>query len=197
MSAPFRIGYVEGVTPDKWVRVWRERRRDPLEVVLVPDARQALDDGQVAMVLARLPLDREGLHLIPLYEERPVVVVPADHPASAYDEIALSELDDLRLTLSAELDVRQAVETVAAGTGVVVLPHALARQHQRKDVRLVFLTDQDSTQIGLAWPVALEDDRVEEFIGVVRGRTTRSSRGSATSPSEARPRRDAKRRGSR
>lgn len=197
MTEPFRVGYVEGVTPDKWIRIWRERRRDPLDTVLVTDARQSLEDGTIDMVLARLPLDRDGLHVIPLYDERPVVVVPVDHAATAFDEIALAELDDLRLTVSAELTTREAVETVAAGTGILVVPQSIARLHRRKDVRAVFLTDQEHTQVALAWRDDVEDERVEEFIGIVRGRTARSSRGGTTSPSEARPPRDAKRRGRR
>ena len=35
MSAPFRVGFVTGVTPDKWARTWRDRRRDPLELLPV------------------------------------------------------------------------------------------------------------------------------------------------------------------
>ena len=64
----FRVAVVAGVTPDKWVRRWRDRLSDePLEVVLVEDTDQTavLRDGRAQMSFVRLPADREGLHLIP------------------------------------------------------------------------------------------------------------------------------------
>jgi len=182
MTTPFRVAFVPGVTPGKWVRTWQERTpRSPIEVSLVEERRQreVLYDGSSDMCLARLPIERDGLHLIPLYRERPVVVVPRDHPVSVFEEVADSDLDgEIRLQLSDELTAKQAIETVAAGTGVVVVPMSVARLHHRKDVAHVVVSDLPETQIGLAWRIDLEDPRVERFIGIVRGRSERSSRGS-------------------
>ena len=75
------------------------------------------------------------------------------------------------------MTVRQAVEIVASGTGVLVLPMSVARMHQRKDVVAVPVRDLEPTRVGLAWPTDEDDPRLEEFVGVVRGRTARSSRG--------------------
>lgn len=181
MSSTFRIAFVPGVTPGKWVRVWKERhRRTPIEVTLVEEAvqRAVLFDGSADMALVRLPIDQESLHLIPLYSEKPVVVVPREHPATAYDEISDADLDgEIRLALGDDLTAQQAVETVAAGTGVVVLPMSVARLHHRKDVEYVVVSDLPETQVGLAWRKDVEDPRFEEFVGVVRGRTANSSRG--------------------
>jgi DNA-binding transcriptional LysR family regulator len=74
------------------------------------------------------------------------------------------------------MSVKDAVEVVAAGSGVVLLPQSVARLHQRKDVAHRPVTDLPTTKVGLAWLVANDDDRVQEFIGIVRGRTVRSSR---------------------
>ena len=49
------------------------------------------------MCLVRLPVDRDGLHLIPLYDEQPVVVVSREHPVAAYDEIDVADLADEHL----------------------------------------------------------------------------------------------------
>ena len=107
-----------------------------------------------------------------------VVVVPRDHVVSAFDSITAADLvDELQLEVSPELTPAQAVQTVAAGTGVVVLPMSVARLHHRKDVVTVPVDDLPTTQVGLAWLVEQDDPRVEDFIGVVRGRTERSSRG--------------------
>ncbi|HET9501579.1 MAG TPA: LysR substrate-binding domain-containing protein [Marmoricola sp.] len=179
MSAPFRVGYVPGVMPDTWQRRWSERSRRPLELVRVEVADQepAIREGRVDMCLVRGPVDREGLHLIPLYEEVPVVVASREHPVAAYDEIALSELADEHHHQVPPLTPADAVAAVAAGTGIVVLPLSLARLHQRKDVVAVPLTDVATSPVGLSWLVEHDDPDLETFIGVVRGRSVRSSRG--------------------
>lgn len=180
MRTPFRVAFVPGVTPGKWVRTWEERRLGPLEVLMVDEQvqRSVLYDGTADMCLARQPLDRGGLHFIPLYTEVPVVVVPKEHPASVFESVTQHDLEDeIRLEVSDELSARHAIETVAAGTGVVVVPMSIARLHHRKDVTYVPVSDAPETQVGLAWRQDVDDERFELFIGVVRGRTTRSSRG--------------------
>jgi hypothetical protein len=199
---PFRVGFVPGVTPDRWARVWRERyRRTPLSLVQTPTADQlvALDDGRLHMCFVRDVERTEVLHLIPLYEEVPVVVVGKEHPASVYDEITVDDLADEHLLQDPdevpawrdvaaevrdgtrhpvpEMTVRQAVETVAAGSGVLVLPMSVARLHNRRDVAHVPVTGIAGFRVGLAWRRDLTDGRVEAFVGVVRGRTERSTRG--------------------
>ncbi len=176
----FRVAMVAGVTPDKWVRRWRDRfPQDALETVLVEETDQTavLGDGRAQMSFVRLPADREGLHLIPLWSEVQVVVLSKEHALAEFDSLERADLAD-ELVLE-ELPARTAVETVAAGTGVVLLPMSVARVHQRKDVVAVPVTDLDETQVGLAWRVDDEDPRIEQFVGIVRGRTERSSRGSA------------------
>lgn len=193
-TAPFRVGFVTGATPDKWARTWRQRHpREPLELVPVEQADQEtpLRAGELDMCLVRLPVDREGLHCIPLYDEVPVVVAGLEHLVSITDEVRLADLDDEQLVLphqsgwrpaAPQLDwpamsAKEAVETVAAGTGVALLPMSVARLYARKDVVQRPVTDLEPTTVGLAWLVDNEDERVQRFIGIVRGRTERSSRG--------------------
>lgn len=189
----FRVGFVTGATPDRWARIWRDRRRDPLELVPLTEAEQEhrLRTGDVDMALVRLPVDREGLHCIPLYEEVPVVVAGADHLVAAADEVTLAELDDEQLvrlhasgwTPSAEqlawppMTEQEAVATVAAGTGVVLVPRSVARLYSRKDVISRPVADLPPTTVALAWPVDHDDERAQAFVGIVRGRTVNSSRG--------------------
>ena len=63
----FTVGFVTGATPDKWARLWRERSNERLELVPVAEDAQldGVRDGSQSMALVRLPVDREGLHLIP------------------------------------------------------------------------------------------------------------------------------------
>lgn len=193
-QVPFRVGFVTGATPDKWAGIWRRRRpRDPLELVPVEQEGQesGLRDGSLDMCLVRLPVDREGLHCIPLYDESPVAVVGKDHVTTVVEEVTLADLDDEQLVLphasgwtpSAEqldwppMTVRDAIEVVASGTGVVILPMSVARLLHRKDTAYRPVADLPPTKVGLAWLVDNEDQRIQEFIGIVRGRTERSSRG--------------------
>jgi DNA-binding transcriptional LysR family regulator len=75
------------------------------------------------------------------------------------------------------MSLKQAVESVAADAGILIVPMSVARLHSRKDVVQVPVAGVPTTTIGLAWPVAADDERIEAFIGVVRGRSATSSRG--------------------
>ncbi len=204
MTEAFRIEFVAGVTPDKWVRTWTRRKPDhPIEAVAVDDdpALPSLRDGTASMGLVRLPVDRDGIHLIPLYEEVPVVVVAKDHPVAAFDEVDVADLGDEVLVQRPEdvpewlavaspdvlgrsramppMVAKDAISVVAAGSGIVILPMSVARLHHRKDVVHRPVTGVAGSTVGLAWRVDDPDPRIEEFIGIVRGRTERSSRGGA------------------
>jgi DNA-binding transcriptional LysR family regulator len=204
MSAPepaFRVGFVPGVTPDKWARIWAERMpRRSLDLLPLGDRDGValVRSGELAMCFVRLPVDREGLHLIPLYDEQPVVMVAKEHPVAAFDEIDVTDLADEHLLqdpdtvpewrdVSTEvrlgtrypvpaMSLREAVESVAAEAGIVVVPMSLARLHHRKDVVHVPVTGVPTTKVGLTWLVDNDDERVQTFIGVVRGRSAHSSR---------------------
>ena len=45
----------------------------------------------------------------------------------------------------------EAIEAVAAGTGIVVVPMSVARLHQRKDVVTRVVSDLEPTTIALVW----------------------------------------------
>lgn len=189
-----RVGYVPGVTPDKWARAWRDRRDGVrLELVLIEDseAETAVRHGHIDMALVRLPVERTDLHLVRLYDEVPVVVVSRDHPVAAYDEIELAELTDEQFVTDPPdgftpgvdqlefppMSVKEAVEVAAAGTGIAIMPMSLARLHHRKDVTHRPVLSVPPTTIALIWLTARDDATTQAFVGVTRGRTPRSSRG--------------------
>ncbi|TDO35184.1 LysR substrate binding domain-containing protein [Kribbella sp. VKM Ac-2527] len=199
MTASFRLGYVPGVTPAKWVRIWSERLpRVPLDLVQVAAAEAAdlVRDGGVDAVLLRLPIDRTGLNAIPLYAETTVVVVPKDHVVTAVEEVTIEDLaDELMLhPLDDTLDwqgppgrlvdqrpatTADAIELVAAGTGLLVVPQSLARLYHRKDLTYRPLVDAPESRVALSWPEGEPTELMEQFIGIVRGRTVNSTRGPA------------------
>ncbi len=174
-----RFAYVPGVTPGKWIRRWEERMPDvPLHSFMSEDGAQVtvLRDGDADLSFVRLPVEREGLSVIPLYEEQPVVVAPKGHEISVFEEVALADL-------SAEtfLDVDElggpamALQVVASGAGLVIVPMSVARHFNVKDTVARKLTGAPGTEIALAWPSETTNEVIEEFIGIVRGRTAASS----------------------
>lgn len=191
--SPLRVGFVVGTTPDRWAGRFRERTDQRLDLVVVEEADQerAVREGEVDMVLARLPVDRTELHCIRLYEEQAVVVVGLDHVLTILEEVDLADLADEQLVhpersgwtpQATQLawpstDLATAVETVASGTGIVVVPQSLARLHQRRDVTYRPVHGLPGTEVGLVWRVDHDPPGAQGFIGVVRGRTARSSRG--------------------
>ncbi|MFE4061596.1 LysR family substrate-binding domain-containing protein, partial [Streptomyces sp. NPDC059096] len=195
----FRLAYVPGVTPTKWVRIWHERLPEvplALEGVSAAEAPGMLRGRGADAGFVRLPMDRTGLSAIPLYTETTVVVVPKDHAVAAVEEVSAADLADevvlhpLDDTLEWErppglpaierpATTVDAVELVAAGVGLLVVPQSLARLHHRKDLTYRPVTDAPESRVALSWPEDETSDLVEHFIGIVRGRTVNSTRGPA------------------
>ncbi|MGW4868435.1 LysR family substrate-binding domain-containing protein [Streptomyces chartreusis] len=203
-AAPaFRLAYVPGVTPAKWVRVWQERFPDTplsLHAVTAAEASGLLREGGADAGFVRLPVDRTFFSAIPLYTETTVVVVPKDHVIAAVEEVTTEDLADEVVfhPLDDVLDwerppgepaferpatTADAVELVAANVGLLVVPQSLARLHHRKDLTYRTLVDAPQSSVALSWPEEATTDLVEDFIGVVRGRTVNSTRGRTTSQS--------------
>ncbi|WP_421735914.1 LysR family transcriptional regulator substrate-binding protein [Cellulomonas sp.] len=204
----FRILLVPGVNPDRWLRVWAERLRDvPVELVHAsPDeAVPLLRSGGADVALVRLPAVGDDLSTMPLYTESTVVVVPKDHVFSVVEEIDATDLDDELLVVPLDDQLHwadapgtrfagdpvpttaDAVELVAAGVGVLVLPQSLGRLHQRRGLVARIVRDAPGSAVGLAWVTDRYDDLTEEFIGIVRGRTATSSRGRGAPAPEPTP----------
>ncbi len=174
------VAFVPGVTPGKWERIWRDRRLGML--TLLPLAQTAaldgLADGTVHMALLRDAVADDARHAIQLYREQPVVVAPRDSLVAALDEV---DAADLAGETVHPVDLREgngsaAVELVAANVGVAVLPQSVARMLSRKDVAARPLRGAPDTGIALVWPIERPHPLAEAFIGIVRGRTARSSR---------------------
>ncbi|GAV44348.1 LysR family substrate-binding domain-containing protein [Streptomyces acidiscabies] len=196
-SPTFRLAYVPGATPAKWARVWTERYpgvRLALLQVTSTEVSDALRSGTADAGLVRLPVDRTTFSAIPLYTETTVAVVPKDHVFTAAEEITLADLAD-ETVLHPKDDVfdwdqppgepaferpettADAIDLVAAGIGVLIAPQSLARLHHRRDLTYRTITDAPQSTVALSWPEEATTDLVDDFIGVVRGRTVNSTRG--------------------
>ena len=163
------------------------------------------EDEDLSEDFLRLPADRTDLSAIPLYTETTVVMVPKDHLVTAVeevsaadlaDEIVLHPLDDTlgwerppgRPALERPATTADAVELVAAGVGLLAVPQSLARLHHRRDLTYRPLTDAPQSQVALSWPEDATTDQVDDFIGIVRGRTPNSTRGRSSRDPEPEPR---------
>ena len=198
ISGPFVLGAIPGATPGSWIDAGKERMplsELELRPISVADQRAQLLDHGLDAALVRLPIVADGLHLIPLYDEIAVVVCSADSHLTAADELTFADLagevvivpqdDVLGLDVPGAVapafappeDTEQAIATVAAGVGIVLVPMSLARLHRRKDVAYRALRDAPISTVALAWPADRTTPAVEAFVGIVRGRTPNSSRG--------------------
>lgn len=205
------VGYTEGVTPTKWTRIWAERFPE-IALELVPSTVETqltqLSAGTVDAGFVRLPVERDGLDVVALYEEVPVVVVPKDHAVAAFDRISVTDLadehllqeptdvpewaavateiaDGTRLPVPSASTNAELIEYVAAGLGLAIVPQSIARLHARKDLVYRPVDGVAGSTIALAWPKGVDSPNVEEFFGIVRGRSVRSSRGAAPAPGSA------------
>ncbi|WP_146113342.1 MULTISPECIES: LysR family transcriptional regulator substrate-binding protein [unclassified Arthrobacter] len=184
-----RVSYVAGVTPGKWMDRFTERypqvefqasRYDGEDILGLLATDQA--DAVFVRYVGDSPKDATR-HLIPLYEELEVVCAAKDHDVEYHEET----IDEQEVAKFPQLDLSEypeeaggipiAMEVVASGAQVLRVPQSIARLYQRKDVVYRLIEGGARTQIGIAWPTGLADtELVDEFIGIVRGRSANSSR---------------------
>jgi hypothetical protein len=192
VSTVLRIAFVPGVTVRKWTTRWEERHPDiPLEVL--PEAEgegdAAVRSRRVDVAFVRLPLrepqgPEQRLSVIRLYGEVQVLVVPREHELAGLESVSTGEVAALPSNggYPTTGPVKDAVELVAAGVGSLTLPHAIARLNARKDVAAVPISDAVETEVAIIWLADETTEDIEEFVGIVRGRTAASSRANPTPP---------------
>ena len=104
-------------------------------------------DGDARMCLVRLPVDRDGLHCIPLYDELPVAVLGIEHVADGRRRGHAARTSPTSSWSSPSAPAGH--RTPSSSTGrrcrcatrsrwsprhrVVIVPMSIARLHQRKD----------------------------------------------------------------
>ncbi len=186
----FTIAFPLGVTVGKWTRVFEERHPD-VELSVVrerPDElRVRLDLGEVDLAFVRLPIDVDGLHVIPLYAENVVAVMHHEHVLTLEKKLFLADLDDETIVAPPADDEwdETLMRRIAGGEGVGVVPQSIAKALRRRDVVAMRLEDAAPAEVALAWPRDSENPWVDEFIGIVRGRTAHSSRNPDVAAAEA------------
>lgn len=107
-------------------------------------------------------VDHHGTGTGPAAQVADVAATPDPHEPKAGLELAWAE--------------RAALEVAASGTGLVILPSSVARMLSRKDVVVRSVEGIPGWNSGLAWLRERDDELIQEFIGITRGRRASSSR---------------------
>ncbi|MFP3464783.1 LysR family transcriptional regulator substrate-binding protein [Leifsonia sp. SIMBA_070] len=185
MSSRFSLAFPLGVTVGKWTRTFEERF-PRVELVARPsgDPLAALAAGDADMVFARDAEPDDDRHLIPLYAEDIVAVMHHEHLLTLEEEpLRLAHLADEPRVGGEPSEAL--LRSVAAGDGIALLPASVAKALRRKDVVALPVVDAPQSRIGLTWPREGQHPLVDEFIGIVRGRTAHSSRNPDVAAREA------------
>jgi DNA-binding transcriptional LysR family regulator len=188
-TAQLRVGFMPGITVTAEVRALQDRHPD-LDVVLVrttwADQVSTLHDGRVDVGYVRLPIDRSGLVVRPLFTEPRVVVMAIEHRLAGKESVSVADLADEHLLqdpdavpewrdIATELraaparpapvfgSVEEKLEHVAAGRGIAVIPQSTAAYYTRPDVITVAVSDIGPNHVCLAWSRRRHDPLVGEF----------------------------------
>lgn len=184
-----RLAFVTGTEPGKWFQRFQDNTtHGGLSTVDADDSMAELLAGHVDLALTRLPDPRvdDSFHVVRLYEEAPGIAVPKDSVyAEVGEALALADVSDehlnYRLTDAGEVDiaaVREALQVVAANVGIAIAPLPLLKILSKKQVVPLALKDSEVpvTEIALVWRKAEDGEAIQDFVGIAKGRTARSSR---------------------
>jgi DNA-binding transcriptional LysR family regulator len=190
----FTIGFMPGITLTPVVRLLRDRHPG-LDVRLLRtgwhDQVEVLSDARADVGIVRLPIDRTGLEVSPLYTEPRVVVVAAAHPLAGKETVRIADLaaDHLlqdpdavpewrdvavelrtgeRRRVPAILSVEEKLELVAGGEGIALIPVSTAKFYTRDDIAVVPVDDLGPNHVAVAWPTGRDTALVREFVDAAR-----------------------------
>ena len=171
--------------------------------IVRPDREPASADGEKyhsirlyeELPVVILPVD----HVLTVLDEVPVEELAEEfllQPASdipAYEEVSRAWRESAGRIVPEGLTDKETIELVAAGVGLYIVPMSIARFYHRKDLTYRPVAGLDTYPVHLVWPRAPKGEPrseelealLQDFIGIVRGRTATSERGSETRQARA------------
>ena len=171
--------------------------------IVRPDREPASTDGEKyhsirlyeELPVVILPVD----HVLTVLDEVPVEELAEEfllQPASdipAYEEVSRAWRESAGRIVPEGLTDKETIELVAAGVGLYIVPMSIARFYHRKDLTYRPVAGLDIYPVHLVWPRAPKGEPrseelealLQDFIGIVRGRTATSERGSETRQARA------------
>lgn len=191
---------------ERWARAVREQPLElvPVDLHEVEGARAELDMLLERVAPGTVPAGSEAAprtrHAMRLYEETVALVVPEGHELAELSEIGLEDLS--LVTLLAHPDhfsewpepqewkdplwmprnAKATLELVATGLGGALMAQPMARHLANKRVHAVIPVTRSGasllpgTEIWASWRVERDGNDLQHLVGVLRGRTARSSR---------------------
>ena len=171
--------------------------------IVRPDREPASADGEKyhsirlyeELPVVILPVD----HVLTVLDEVPVEELAEEfllQPASdipVYEEVSRAWRESAGRIVPEGLTDKETIELVAAGVGLYIVPMSIARFYHRKDLTYRPVAGMDTYPVHLVWPRAPKGEPrseelealLQDFIGIVRGRTATSERGSETRQARA------------
>lgn len=171
--------------------------------IVRPDREPASADGEKyhsirlyeELPVVILPVD----HVLTVLDEVPVEELAEEfllQPASdipAYEEVSRAWRESAGRIVPEGLTDKETIELIAAGVGLYIVPMSIARFYHRKDLTYRPVAGLDLYPVHLVWPRAPKGEPrseelealLQDFIGIVRGRTATSERGSETRQARA------------
>lgn len=171
--------------------------------IVRPDREPASTDGEKyhsirlyeELPVVILPVN----HVLTVLDEVPVEELAEEfllQPASdipAYEKVSRAWRESAGRIVPEGLTDKETIELVAAGVGLYIVPMSIARFYHRKDLTYRPVVGLDLYPVHLVWPRAPKGEPrseelealLQDFIGIVRGRTATSERGSETRQARA------------
>lgn len=195
-----RVGVMPGLLATAAVREFEAA--SPLhraEVVQVWWAEQAevVRRGDVDVVYAREPFDRDGLGTAPLLEEPRDALLSTRNPLADRPSVRMAELAALRLlqdpgtapewyalttpehrraaVAKTANTVEEKLERVAAQEGFAILPRSTTRYYRRPDVRAVPIADGEPSRATLIWDATVSNPTRDAFIKIALANRDRAT----------------------
>jgi DNA-binding transcriptional LysR family regulator len=190
----FTVAFMPGITVTDAVRSLSSRYPD-VSVELLrttwDDQIEVLHDGRADVSVVRLPVDRRGLSLRPLFSEPRMVVLRAEHRLAGKESVRVGDLADEHLLndpdavpewrdIAVEVrdgtasrwrefrSVEEKLEHVAAGRGIAVIPRSTSEYYTRSDVAHVLVEDLPPNEVCLAWVAARRSPLIFAFAELLR-----------------------------
>ncbi|WP_329047239.1 LysR substrate-binding domain-containing protein [Amycolatopsis sp. NBC_01488] len=192
-TSTFTVAFMPGITVTAAVRAFSSRYPD-VSVELLrttwDDQVEVLHDGRADVSVVRLPVDRRGLSVRPLFAEPRVAVLRADHRLAGKESVRVGDLADEHLLndpdavpewrdVAVELregaaprrrefrSVEEKLEHVAAGRGIAVIPRSTSEYYTRPDVAHVPVEDLPPNEVCLAWVAARRSRLIFAFAEIL------------------------------
>jgi DNA-binding transcriptional LysR family regulator len=175
------VGFRAGILVTPAVRALSaERPEVTVEVQRLEwdDQEELILSGRVDVAYVRQPIRERGLCLVPLFAERRLAALPADHPFAQRAGLSTADLAGerhLRYLQPAPVpgvsgpqrplrSVEEKLEHVAAGHGIIVLPLSATQYYSRPDVVYVPVVDAELDQVYLASEATRRSKLITAFI---------------------------------